>query len=282
MKIGSTRTIAVGGAVLALAFATTSTFAYADSPSGQPRPPGITVAPIDSRTIGVQAGADRSSAAVPTAAGQPRPPAVERSSGTAATSATPIDLSSLPSVLPCALAANIGSPSAPVWVCEPAIVALPARSGAPARPATAAGPTGAQAATEAWSHQVHLPSPTLHVAPGEAMVGRLAYLEIDGPRTVGWTGTALGQTITIKASSTYDVDWGDGHTDTDLSTQGGPYPGGDITHSYTDAGQYALTVTQRWTASYLTVSTAGTIANVLHTEARLALPAIEVQATRDQ
>lgn len=121
----------------------------------------------------------------------------------------------------------------------------------------------------------------MNVRPGQAMVGRLAYLEIHGPQTLPWTGVALGQAVIINASSVYDVDWGDGHTDNGLLTQGGAYPNGNITHSYNYSGHYLITVTQRWTAAYSAGGVSGTIDNVLHTVGTLALPAFEVQSNRN-
>ena len=132
------------------------------------------------------------------------------------------------------------------------------------------------------AEQIPLPAPTLRVRPGEAMVGRLAYLEIGGPRTVQWSGVVLGEPVTVSATSTYDVSWGDGTSpDTGLTSQGGPWPGGDITHAYQYAGDHTIVVTQRWTATWTTEGTSGTIANVLFTAGTLRLPAFDVQVTRD-
>jgi hypothetical protein len=137
-------------------------------------------------------------------------------------------------------------------------------------------------ADQAWQHLVPLPHPTVAVKPGEAIVGHLAYLEIGGPQSIQWSGVALGVPISITATSTYDVDWGDGTPpDTGLTTQGGPWPTGTITHAYQFAGNYVITVTQRWTANWTTEGTSGTIANALFTTGTLPLPAREVQANRD-
>jgi hypothetical protein len=155
----------------------------------------------------------------------------------------------------------------------------PAPAAAPAPPP----PTPAQVAAEAWQHEIPLPHPTLTVAPGEAMVGRLAYLQLGGPRTVQWSGVALGVPVEITATSTYVVDWGDGTSpDAGITTQGGPWPTGTITHAYQNAGDYTITATQRWTATWNAGGAAGTITNALFTIGTLALPAREVQANRDQ
>ncbi|HWW52857.1 MAG TPA: hypothetical protein VNY84_03775 [Acidimicrobiales bacterium] len=143
-------------------------------------------------------------------------------------------------------------------------------------------PPPGMVASQAWQHLVPLPHPTAGVKPGEAIVGHLAYLEIGGPQTIQWSGVALGVPVSITATSTYDVDWGDGTPpDTGLTTQGGPWPTGTITHAYQFAGDFVITVTQRWTANWTAEGASGTIANALFTTGTLPLPAREVQANRD-
>jgi hypothetical protein len=126
-----------------------------------------------------------------------------------------------------------------------------------------------------------LPTPTVRVQPGEAIVGLLAYLEIGGPQTANFNVTILGVPVTVTATSTYEVDWGDGSPPAvDLTTQGGPYPDGTITHAYQNSGHFTITVTQHWTATWTAQGAVGTIGG-LFTIGRLDLPVIEVQANRD-
>jgi hypothetical protein len=144
------------------------------------------------------------------------------------------------------------------------------------------------AAEHLWREQVNLPSPTLTIAPGRAVTGLRAYLEIGGAQTSrhGPMG-AFGYAITITTSSTYDIDWGDGTVVTGVASQGGPYPDGDVHHVYqrVDDGN-VVTVTQRWTATWTATgphgSTGGTIAGVLSTSSSLPLPVGQIQAVRNR
>ena len=47
----------------------------------------------------------------------------------------------------------------------------------------------------------------------------------------------------------YVVSWGDGETTTTAS-QGGPYPDGDVTHVYRDAGGTTITVDAYWRTTW--------------------------------
>jgi hypothetical protein len=85
------------------------------------------------------------------------------------------------------------------------------------------------------------PSP-LRVEPrNTALAGLPGYLEIggDNPAVV----TCLNEEIT--ASARYVVHWGDGHT-TETTTQGGPYPDGDVRHAYADKGNVEIVVEAYW------------------------------------
>jgi hypothetical protein len=157
---------------------------------------------------------------------------------------------------------------------------VPAGPGAPPAPAPPPRPTPQQLGAQAVAH-LPLPAPTLRVQPGEAIVGLLAYLEIGGPRTAAFNVTILGVPVTVSATSTYEVDWGDGSPHTaGLTTQGGPYPDGTIIHAYQSSGHFTITVTQHWTATWAAEGAAGTIGG-LFTAGRLTLPVFEVQANRD-
>ncbi len=143
-------------------------------------------------------------------------------------------------------------------------------------------PTPGVAAALAWERQVQLPEPSLRIAPGWALTGKTAYLEIMGPRELNREYEALGYPITIDATSTLDVDWGDGTVERDLRRRGGPWPDGDITHVYTDVGTYTVTVTQRWTANWRVGAQRGVIADRLLTTGTLQLEARQVQAVRNR
>ncbi len=118
-----------------------------------------------------------------------------------------------------------------------------------------------------------LPAPRPSIAPGRAIAGKLAYLEpnlaaplIGGKPTVQNTvPTALGD-LGMTATAVYYVDWGDTETGPHPGP-GGPWPDGNITHSWSTAGVYDVEVTAMWTVRWrlggeqgsLTVPTEGTI-----------------------
>ena len=135
-----------------------------------------------------------------------------------------------------------------------------------------------------WREQVKLPPPAPRIAPGWGIVGKDAYLEIGGSRTPSpWTFTALGHTITIRAQSTYAVDWGDGTQISGVTSQGGPWPDGEITHPYQVDGAYRVTVRQRWTATWsATNGEQGAIDDGLQTVGTIDFPVQELQAVRDR
>jgi hypothetical protein len=150
--------------------------------------------------------------------------------------------------------------------------------------------TPAGAAAHVW-HRVTLPDHELWIAPGVAITGLPAYLEINGAPDHAVTfgpDDALGYTVTIEAGSTYDIDWGDGTTLTGVTSQGGPYPNGDLRHSYqvvqTDN---TVSVTQRWTARWTATGNGQTVSGVidaddtLYTSAALPLEIRQIQAVRN-
>lgn len=105
---------------------------------------------------------------------------------------------------------------------------------------------------------------------------------------MSWSGTALGQQVSLKVDSTYDIDWGDPRPDeskangtariTGTTSQGGPYPNGDLRHQYIERGGATIKVTQRWTARWSAGGESGTLADRLLTTSSLALPIEEIQA----
>lgn len=151
----------------------------------------------------------------------------------------------------------------------------------PARPAPSA------LADAFWQDQVPLPRPLPSVQPDDGITGIPVYLQIDGPQEGTWSFETFGITITISATSTYDIDWGDGTVETGITSQGGPYPDGDLVHGYQWKGTYDIVVTQQWTATW-TASGAGaggggTITGVLQTVGIVEdFVVTEVQAVRER
>jgi hypothetical protein len=143
--------------------------------------------------------------------------------------------------------------------------------------------TPAAAAALVWEDVVELPDPELRVAPGHALTGKPAYLEILSPRTLHTTTTAFGHEVELSVTSVLDVSWGDGTTETNITRTGGPWPTGDITHTYTDITvQAPVRVTQRWRATWKVGAQTGVIADQLFTETTLPLEVRQLQGVRER
>jgi hypothetical protein len=149
-------------------------------------------------------------------------------------------------------------------------------------------PTPLEASYAAWYTQVVLPKPTLSASPTIAITGLDTFLTIGGPTTVTWSGTALGMPVDINVTSTYDIDWDEPKPDaskpngaakiTGTTSQGGPWPNGDLRHQYIERGSATIQVTQRWTAHWSVGSESGVLADRLHTTSSLMVPIQEIQA----
>ena len=126
-----------------------------------------------------------------------------------------------------------------------------------------------------------LPSPVLRTAPDHAITGKLVYLEIGGAREQRFdVANPLGDDVVVTATSRYVVDWGDGTTDR-TSSQGGPWPHGDVTHTYTHKSPAAtITVTQLWSARWTAGGAAGDLDD-LRTTSTLGLRVTDLQAVRN-
>ena len=142
----------------------------------------------------------------------------------------------------------------------------------------------AAAAQLVWEDIVELPDPEVRIAPGHAITGKPAYLEVLSPRTLTHTTTAFGQTVELTVTSVLDVDWGDGTPpQRNLTEHGGPWPDGDITHVYTDLHHAApVKITQRWQARWRVGTETGVIADQLFTESTLPLEVRQIQAVRER
>lgn len=103
------------------------------------------------------------------------------------------------------------------------------------------------------------PSPRTN--PGQGVVGKPTYLVTNGattyPRTTFSTAIAgIPVSWEVEADGAFTVDWGDGTVTGPHDSVGGPWPDGDIHHTYTDRGTYTITVTQVWTVRYRRTSPA--------------------------
>ncbi|MGH9206688.1 MAG: hypothetical protein ACRD1G_09050 [Acidimicrobiales bacterium] len=141
---------------------------------------------------------------------------------------------------------------------------------------TALPPPSAIAAS--W-WQVHgrnlLVGPQPRIVPGYALVGKLAYLEAGTQLSQSFGDiTPLG-TLDITAKGRLFVDWGDGGgPGGPYSSLGGPWPTGDITHAWDNAGHFTVTVEERWTAQW---SLGGDTGDLTQLSTVGSIPAFEVR-----
>jgi hypothetical protein len=139
--------------------------------------------------------------------------------------------------------------------------------------------TPAQVA-EAFLRTVPLPPPEPEIAPdGQAITGLAAFLETNGAVThaIGPEPTALGP-ISVEATGTYWVDWGDGSPEAGpFAFEGEAYPTGRIWHHYRWTGNYTVTLRQRWSADWSLGGDSGTVEGLL-TETTVPVEVFEVQA----
>jgi len=150
----------------------------------------------------------------------------------------------------------------------------------PARPNQAPPPAPIDPLTLAvrfW-RTIPLPVPHPRIPPGYAITGKTAFLVTDGttappPFT---ENTPLGA-LSVRASGTYLIDWGDGSTPTwtgPYKQEGQPWPNGAISHVYENVGTYTVTVQEHWTATWSLAGASGTLAGLATTAA---IPAFRVE-----
>lgn len=129
----------------------------------------------------------------------------------------------------------------------PAAAATPVAQGAPAAPPT---PTPAQFAEQFW-RTVPLPSPHPTIPPGYAITGKPAFLVTGGTTAPpAYTFPTPFGVLQIVAHGSYQINWGDGATSGPYTSEGLPYPNGNIQHTYDNVGTYTVTVTEAWTATW--------------------------------
>ena len=136
-----------------------------------------------------------------------------------------------------------------------------------------------------WRDQMKLPKPEPYIAPGKAITGLAAFLEIRGPRTTSQSFNVFGYALTITATATsYDVDWGDGTRSRGLTSAGGPWPYGDVRHVYTNMGKYTVQVVEHWSGTWSVAGGGGgAVAGTLSSEGVIpAFPVDQLQAVRNR
>jgi hypothetical protein len=100
----------------------------------------------------------------------------------------------------------------------------------------------------------NLPRPDLSVPPGYALTGMPAFLVTNhqleyGPVSHTVDLGALVLQVTVEATGTTQVDWGDGTVAT-YRSPGTPWPDGQVVHTYSDTGHVTITVTDTWQVTY--------------------------------
>jgi hypothetical protein len=140
-------------------------------------------------------------------------------------------------------------------------------------------PTPQEEAEEFWD-TIRLPVPRPVSSPDFATTGKTVFLQAgdtDAPPT--WTrATPLGE-LRITARGTYTVDWGDGTPPSGpYADPGGPYPDGNITHTYDVTGTVRIVVREAWAATWHIGAIHGALA-ALHTTGTLPdFPVRQIQA----
>lgn len=153
-------------------------------------------------------------------------------------------------------------------------------AGEAATPAPAAVPSPGTLATTFWERSGvdHLPTPEPSIRPGYALAGNPGYLQASAPMTATFAHqTPLG-TLTISASATMWVDWGDSGTwSGPYASPGMPWPYGDVTHVWDDTGTYDVQVQYRWGATWSLGRTGGSLSGLSTSGS---IPAFQVEELR--
>jgi hypothetical protein len=115
-------------------------------------------------------------------------------------------------------------------------------------------PVGERAARLATRYlkNVRPPPDGVRTQPRHGILVQLpVYFSVDPPRPApaAFGPAALRETIKVRAAS-YTWDWGDGSRPLITDSPGGPYPDGDVTHTYHRGGQVTATLTTAWSGSY--------------------------------
>lgn len=129
-------------------------------------------------------------------------------------------------------------------------------------------------------HRLPVPSPTTN--PDWALTGIPTYLEIGAEVEYDetLTGEALPVDVTVTGQAIYHVDWGDGTTSEHRSA-GGPYPDGDVVHTYASASDedVEVVVTPAWDLEWSAAGVTMPLEVVLEA-ASYQVPVRELQAVR--
>jgi hypothetical protein len=115
-------------------------------------------------------------------------------------------------------------------------------------------PVGQRAAQAAATYMKDLrpPAADVRTQPARGILVQLPVYFIvhpPAPAPAAFGPPALTEKITISSAS-YQWNWGDHSQPTSTTSAGGPYPSGDVTHTYHQHGPVTATLTSTWTGSY--------------------------------
>ncbi len=113
------------------------------------------------------------------------------------------------------------------------------------------GQRAAQAAAR-YMKDVRPPAADVRTQPARGILVQLPVYFIvhpPAPDPAPFGPDTLTEKITISAAS-YHWDWGDHSQPMGTTSLGGPYPSGDVTHTYHQHGPVTATLTTTWTGSY--------------------------------
>jgi hypothetical protein len=116
----------------------------------------------------------------------------------------------------------------------------------------------AQADVERYLKDVVPPQMRVTVQPPNGVLSNLpAYFQAQEPanQPQPFGGPQVTETITITPAQ-YTWDWGDGTAPLETDDPGGPYPDGNVTHTYDRAAHVTVALTTEWSATY-TITVAG-------------------------
>lgn len=113
-------------------------------------------------------------------------------------------------------------------------------------------------ASRVYREQMHPGAATIRQEDAYVLVNHAAYFSASGAAPLTTTFGPNGASMTITAEPTYVWDWADGSDPFETTSTGGPYPDGDVKHVYRVAGTRSVTLTTRWSATFVVRTALGT------------------------
>ncbi len=103
-----------------------------------------------------------------------------------------------------------------------------------------------------------LPSPSIAVDPNFGIAGIASYLSISTRLSDSLATTTAFGPLTATSTGSLSISYGDSTSPIGpTSLLGGPWPTGNLVHTYASPGCYAITVTETWNTTYTVSSERG-------------------------